>query len=126
MNRLWIGIGLLAALLAVGVAMLFVSRDFHETFTESLEQASRSAMAGNWQDAGQQAAKGKEKWERYQRFWAAFTDHEPVEDMENLFSQLEVYQARQLEVDFAAVCQNLVNLAAAMDESHSLSWWSLL
>ena len=126
MNRLWIGIGLLAILLAMGIGMLFVSRNFNEEFTESLEQASRYAMAGNWQAAGQQAAKGREKWESYHRFWAAFTDHEPVEQMQNLFSQLELYQTRQLEVDFAAVCENLVNLAEAIDESHGLRWWSLL
>lgn len=126
MNRLWIGVGLLAVLLVIGVTMLFVSRNFHEGFSNSLEQAGRSAMSGNWAAAEKQLAKGREKWEQHHRFWAASTDHEPVEQVQNLFSQLELFQTRRLEVEFASACRALVNLAEAIDESHSLRWWSIL
>ena len=126
MNRLWIGVGLLAVLLAASVGMLFVSRDFNKEFTHDLEQAGHSAMAGNWTAAEKQLAKSREKWQTYQRFWASSTDHEPVEQMQNLFSQLELFQARRLEVEFASACRALVNLAEAIDESHGLRWWSVL
>ncbi len=126
MNRLWIGIGLLAVLLAMGVGMLFVSQKFNEEFSESLEQAGQFAMSGNWTAAEKQLAESKEKWQNYQRFWSASTDHAPVEQMQNLFSQLELFQARRLDVEFASACRALVNLAEAIDESHSLRWWSIL
>ena len=118
MGRLWIGIGILVILLALGIAMLCISWNFYEDFSADLEQAGELALAGNWQGAGGKAEKSREKW--------ASTDHEPVEQMQNLFSQLEIYQKRQLEVDFAAVCRNLVHLAEAIDEAHSLRWWSVL
>ena len=126
MNRLWIGVGLLAVLLAMGVGMLLVSLNFNEEFSESLEQAGQFAMSGNWTAAEKQLAVGKEKWQTYRRFWASSTDHEPVEQVQNLFSQLELFQARRLEVEFASACRALVNLAEAIDESHSLRWWSIL
>ena len=126
MNRLWIGVGLLAVLLAMGVGMLLVSLNFNEGFSESLEQAGQFAMSGNWTAAEKQLAVGKEKWQIYRRFWASSTDHEPVEEVQNLFSQLELFQARRLEVEFASACRALVNLAEAIDESHSLRWWSVL
>lgn len=126
MGRLWIGIGILVILLAMGIGLLWGSGVFFEELSQDLEQAGELALAGNWQAAGEKAEKSREKWEAYRRFWASFTDHEPVEQMQDLFSQLEVYQRRQLEVDFAAVCRNLVHLAEAMDESHSLRWWSVL
>ena len=126
MNRLWIGVGLLVILLAMGVTMLFVSRNFYEDFSQSLEQAGLFAMSGNWTAAENQAARSRQKWERSQRFWAAFTDHAPVEQMENLFSQLELSQNRRLEVEFASACRALMKLAEAIDESHSLRWWSVL
>ena len=126
MNRLWIGVGLLAVLLAIGVSMLLISKNFNEEFSESLEQAGQSAMSGNWTAAEKQLAVSKEKWQSYRRFWASSTDHEPVEQVQNLFSQLELFQARRLEVEFAAACRALVNLAEAIDESHSLRWWSVL
>ena len=126
MKRLWIGVSLMVILLAVGITVLLISRNFHGEFTELLEQADACAAAGNWEAAGELAAKGREKWEAYRHFWSAFTDHEPVEQMQNLFSQLEIYQKRQLEVDFSGVCRNLVNVAEAIDESHGLKWWSVL
>lgn len=126
MGRLWIGIGILVILLAMGIGLLWGSGVFFEELTQELEQAGELALAGNWQAAGEKVEKSREKWEAYRRFWASFTDHEPVEQMQNLFSQLELYRARQLEVDFAAVCRNLVHVAEAIDESHSLRWWSVL
>lgn len=126
MLRLWIGIGILAVLLAMGIGLLWGSSVFFEELSEDLQQAGDFALAGNWQAAGEKVEKSREKWEAYRPFWASFTDHEPVEQMQNLFSQLELYRARQMEVDFAAVCRNLVHVAEAIDEAHGLRWWSVL
>ena len=126
MLRLWIGIGILAILLAMGVGLLWGSGVFFEELSQDLQQAGDFALAGNWQAAGEKVEKSREKWEAYRPFWASFTDHEPVEQMQNLFSQLELYRARQLEVEFAAVCRNLVHVAEAIDEAHGLRWWSVL
>ena len=126
MLRLWIGIGILAILLAMGIGLLWGSGVFFEELSQDLQQAGDFALAGNWQAAGEKVEKSREKWEAYRPFWASFTDHEPVEQMQNLFAQLELYRTRQLEVEFAAVCRNLVHVAEAIDESHSLKWWSVL
>ena len=126
MLRLWIGIGILAVLLAMGIGLLWGSSVFFEELSEDLQQAGDFALAGNWQAAGEKVEKSREKWEAYRPFWASFTDHEPVEQVQNLFSQLEVYRMRRLEVDFATVCRNLSHVAEAIDESHGLRWWSVL
>ena len=126
MLRLWIGIGILAVLLAMGIGLLWGSSVFFEELSQDLQQAGDFALAGNWQAAGEKVEKSREKWEAYRPFWASFTDHEPVEQMQNLFSQLELYRTRQLEVEFAAVCRNLVHVAEAIDEAHGLRWWSVL
>lgn len=126
MKRLWIGVGLLVILLAMGLSILFISLHFHRAFSQSLEQAGYAALRGDWAGAEKQAAQSKEQWERYQHFWAAFTDHEPMEQMQNLFSQLALSQDRRLAVEFASACLALVNLSEAIDESHGLHWWSVL
>ena len=126
MNRLWIGIGLLVILLAMGIGLLWGSTVFFEEFSREIEQAGELAMAGNWAQAEKKAAQSRADWERWCCFWSSFTDHEPMEQMQNLFSQLEVYRQRQLEVDFATVCRNLANVAEAVQESHGLKWWSVL
>lgn len=126
MNRLWIGIGILVVLFALAVGLLFGSRAFFEDFSDNLEQAGQLALAGNWVSAGEKAAKSRAQWEKYRHFWSAFTDHEPMEQMQELFLRLEIYRQKQLEVDFATVCGSLVQMAEAIDESHSLKWWSIL
>ena len=126
MNRLWIGVGILVVMLAMAIGLLWGSRVFFEELSQDLEQAGELALAGNWQAAGEKAAKSRAQWDKYQHLWSAFTDHEPMEQMQELFSWLEVYQQKQLEVDYATVCNSLVRLAEAIDESHSLKWWSVL
>ena len=126
MNRLWIGIGVLVLLLAMGVSLLAVSLNFHEDFSHDLKSAGHSAMAGNWADAEKQLAQGREKWQAYQQFWAASTDHEPVEQVQQLFSQLELFQNRRMDVEFASACFALVELSEVINEAHSLRWWSIL
>lgn len=126
MGRLWIGIGLLLALLAIGIGMLAAGSLFFREISENLEQAGDAALSGSWQIAAEKASLSQHKWETYRRFWSAFTDHEPVEEMQKLFAQLEIFRQRQMEVDFAAVCRDLSHLADAIEETHSLYWWSLL
>ena len=126
MNRLWIGVVIMVLLLGIGIGMLVGSQAFFEEFKDNLQEASGYALAQNWPAAMEKAQNSEESWNRYHRFWAAFTDHEPVEEVQNLFSQLKIYEMRRLEVDFAAICQHLSHLAEAIDESHNLKWWSIL
>lgn len=126
MSRLWIGIGILVILLAMGIGLLWGSWTFFEELSQEVEQAGELALAGNWAAAGEKASQSKARWEQWRKFWSSFTDHEPMEQMEALFSQLELYEKQKLEVDFAAVCRNLAHTAEAIDESHSLKWWSVL
>ena len=126
MGRLWIGVGILFVMLAMAIGLLWGSRMFFEEFADNLEQAEQLALSGDWVSAGEKAEKSRAQWEKYKHLWSAFTDHEPVEQMQELFFWLEVYQNKQLEVDYATVCSSLVQLAEAIDESHSLKWWSVL
>ena len=126
MKRLWIGVVLLAVMLVAGVAMLVVSRNFYGAFSAALEQAGECALAENWEEAGDKLRESRRLWEQYRRFWSASADHEPVEDVQSLFSQLEVYEKCRLGVDFAAVCRSIVHRAEAIDEAQGLKWWSIL
>ena len=126
MKRLWIGVVLLAVMLATGVGMLLVSRDFYGKFSDSLDQAGAYALEENWVAAEEQFRESQRLWERYRRFWAASADHEPVEEVQRLFSQLEVYEKCRQATEFAVICRSIVYRAEAIDEAQSLKWWSVL
>lgn len=126
MNKLWIGIGLLMFLLVGGIGLLWGSSVFFGNFSESVEEAGALALAGDWSGAAREMETTQEKWEIYRHFWASFTDHAPVEQMQALFSQLELYKERQLEVEFASACRALSHVVQAIEETHGLRWWSVL
>lgn len=126
MKRLWIGVVLLVLLLAGSLFLLDFSSRFYKDFSVSIEQAGSFALAGDWTNALEHARLCQKKWEKKQHFLAAFTDHEPIEQLDTLFSQLEIYGKDRLPVEFACVCRQLYHLVEAIDESHSLKWWTIL
>lgn len=126
MRRLWLGIGLLLSLLAIGLGFLFFSEGFFREFSANLEEASRLALAEDWVAATEKAEKSREMWIQYHRFFSASTDHEPIEEIQELFALLEIYAREHMAAEFSCVCQSLSNLAEAINESHNLRWWSIL
>lgn len=126
MKRLWIGVILLGVMLAGSIGMLLFSHSFYGEFSETLESAADAALSGHWADAEKYSRQAQTQWDRCHRFFASFTDHEPVEEIKLLLSRLELYQNARLAVDFADICRTVSHLCEAIDESHSLNWWAVL
>ncbi len=126
MKRLYIGIGLLLFFLMAGILLTFCFCRIHAPLAETLEEASREALNGDWENAISLAESARERWETYRNFTAAVADHEPLEEMDTLFSLLEIYKKLRLNVEFADLCTRLSQMAAAMEESQAFTWWTLL
>jgi hypothetical protein len=121
MKRTWFGLFLLAVLLASGI---FVTAGMYRICTpicRQLEQAARTT-----ENAQELCTAAHSRWQQYHDLTASITDHEPMEEVEQLLSRLRLFQKARLGVDFADTCQLLQQLCKAIDESHSLHWWSLL
>ncbi len=126
MKRLYIGIGILIFLLAGGIGLSAGISAVHTELSEKLEGACIAVQKEDWDTAVTLADTAKTQWETYRHFVASFVDHEPLEQMDSLFSELEIYRNQQLPTDYAAVCTHLSHLAQAIGESHALKWWNLL
>lgn len=126
MKRLYIGIAILLFFLISGLFLTCSFGRIHAPLAQTLENASQAAIAGNWENAVCLADSAKTRWETYRNFTAAVADHEPLEEMDTLFSQLEIYEKLRLNVEFAGICTRLSQMAAAMEESQKLTWWTLL
>lgn len=126
MKRFRIGILFLIVLLLGSLAMACSSRSICVPLARTMTDAATAAQEGNWDQALEKARQCQTQWEKHRHFLAAFTDHEPVEQIESLFSQLDLYGENRLAVDFSATCRQLRHWAQAIDESHGLKWWSLL
>ena len=125
MTRLWIGVGLLLALLLGGVALWLGLVPFHEDLAENLDTAAKLAMEGNWEQAQKTALAARDRWLDYQDGIAAVTDHEPMEQMQALFRELCLLEASQA-TEFACVRVHLAEFSRAIGETQSLKWWGIL
>lgn len=126
MKRFWIGVIFLAVLLAGSILLLAFSSSFYQDFSKALEAASALALNGDWSSATKSSENAQKKWNKSQYFLAAFTDHEPIAQVDQLFAQLALYGEKRMSVEFAVTCQQLRHCAEAINEAHSLKWWTVL
>ena len=126
MKRMWIGIGLLAGILIAGIWLWVSLGSLHGRLSDDLTQAAELARQENWQEATAVVGDARARWEKHRYTTAAFTEHAPLEQMDTLFAELEIYAKEQLSTEYAVVCIQLSRLAEAVEESLSLKWWSLL
>ncbi len=126
MKRLWIGLILIALLLAGGYFIRTALLNIHASISDELEQAATAALQEDWPTALRLARYASGRWQQYHRFTAAFSDHSPMDEMDRLFSQLAAFAQQRENPHFSATCKELSVLARAFAESHRLSWWNLL
>ena len=126
MRRQWIGVGLLLAVLILGIVLTTAFDRIHRPLADKLEAASQAALAEDWTQAERLIGEARGQWQRHRDFAAAVADHEPLEEMESWFAQLEVLAQLREADEFAAGCAHLAMLARAMADSQAITWWSLL
>lgn len=126
MKRCWFGFGLLLAMLIGGALVTRVMTQSHEALSSRLEQAAAAAAAENWDGAEEHFLGARKAWEENWLFSAAFADHEPMEEIDGLFAQGEVYLHARNPEGLAAICAQLSKDTNAIGEAHALNWWNLL
>lgn len=125
MKRGWIGSGLLAVLLIISLLVTWCMDRFHQPVAEELERAADYALAEDWENADALVRRARADWDKHWSFSAAFADHEPMEDIDALFAQTEVYRKIRDEAAFAAACAELARQVEAMGEAHGITWRNL-
>lgn len=126
MKRLIIGICVLSCLLALGITVSAVFHIAHTPTAYLLQDASQAALDGNWEDALQCSQAAQARWKRFHHLTACFADHSPMDEIDSLFAQLELYSQEQNRADFPARCAALSQLTKAIADSHSFRWWTFL
>lgn len=126
MKRFWIGTALLIAILAGGGwTSRYMSRT-HTPCAMDLEHAAQCAMKGDWEGAAVLADRAQQFWQHSWHMCAMMSDHDPMDEIDALFSQLEIYRLRGETSAFSASCRYLAQRLMDMGESFRLTWWNLL
>ena len=53
-------------------------------------------------------------------------DHAPMDEIDSLFAQMEVYAQARDSLHFGSYCARLAELITAVSDAHQLNWWNFL
>ena len=126
MKRCRFGVALLVLLLAAGISVTCLMRKFHIPIAQDLEQAAVYAENAQWEQTRQYTASARSRWEQHRKFSAAFADHEPMEEIDRLFAELEIWLQAEDTEHCASICAQLSQAAQAIKDAHAFVWWNLL
>ena len=126
MARGWIGVGILLVFLVLG---FWISAEMDQTHlpTEALlKQAAEKTLQGDFQQGVALGMEAKNRWEQQWDYTATVADHSPLDDVDALFGEMEIYAQTGEEPHFAACCQELARRVQAVASAHRFSWWNIL
>lgn len=121
MKRIWFGAALLGALLVLGIFSAALMEETHLTQASQLERAAELAASGNWQGAESAFSEAKTIWEKRSAIISGLSDHEPMDQIEGCFAQLEVFLGTRDPVSFCGSCRYLAKQLEALGKSHSFN-----
>ena len=125
MKKLWVGVVILVLLLGMGIGSAMLMQHIHSDLATRLEQAADQSVT-DWEQAKALAESAKASWEQHRHWIAALMDHEPLEEITNLFDQLSLCQHYGDRKEFSSVCLRIAGICSVLEESHSPYWWNLL
>ena len=126
MKRIYAGIVILALLLGAALLFAHLMERIYTPLENTLLEAADAALLEDWRTAEELCRRARDRWERYKRVTAILADHSPMDDIDGLFGELEIYLQQQEMPHFAATCHHLARLSQAMGENHALNWWNFL
>lgn len=126
MIRGWIGAGILVVFLIMGLVTAAAMDNAHLLTCELLEQAAEKTVDGDFENAVALGMQAKDRWQRQWNNTAVAADHSPMDDVDALFCEMEIYAKTGEEPHFAACCKELAQRLTAVAGAHRFSWWNVL
>ncbi len=125
-KHFWLGIGILVLFFVLGLGTTWAMDAMHIPAEQELAQAARLALDGNMAEAEALAQQAKLRWEKWWDITASVADHSPMDEVDQLFAEMEVYAVAREEQHFAACCAQLSRLVSSMADAHRPAWWNFM
>ena len=126
MKRFWLGMGLLGLLLGLSLLSAWGMDTLCSPIGQKLNAAAQAAQEANWEQALQQSAAARQRWEGQRKAIASFTLHDPLEEVDALFEALDIFSQQKDAIHFSEYCAQIASLTEAIAEAQSLGWWNIL
>ena len=126
MTRGWFGFGILVVFLVIGFITAQVMDNVHLPTEKLLQQAAEKTLRGDFEGAIALGKEAKDRWDSHWNGTATVADHSPMDEVDSLFAEMEVYAQAEEKPHFAAVCKELSQRIQAFADAHRFSWWNIL
>ncbi len=125
-KRFWLCVALLGIFLAGGLFLAWKMTALHADAAQELDRAADMALAGNFDGGCEKAFRAYDIWLDARKFTASVADHSPMDDVEQLFAEMEIYAKAEEKPHFAACCRQLGVMLRSMYDAHRPTWWNFL
>ena len=126
MKRIWFGVVLLILMLVLGLISSTFMKETWLKQSENLNRAAILASDGDWVNARNLLAEAQAEWEEKQLLLAVLCQHEPIEQIDGLFAQLEVFSESRKGASFESTCVYLARQLESLGRSHSFNFSNFL
>lgn len=126
MKRFIIGLVVLSSLLIIGLLVARSTEKMYAPVVSLLEEAADTALNGDFAVAKSRSEEAKRLWDQCKKMTATVADHTPMEEIDHLFTEAEIYGKTQEIPHFAACCAQLAAMVRDMGDAHALNMWNLL
>lgn len=126
MARGWFGLAILIVFLILGFVTSGIMDNAHLPTEKLLVQAADKTLKGDFEEAVALGQQAKARWDKHWNGTATVADHSPMDDVDALFAEMEIYAEAKEKPHFAAVCRELCKRIQAVTEAHHFSWWNIL
>ncbi len=126
MVRGWFGVAILIVFLLLGFVTAGVMDNAHLPTDALLAQAAEKTLNGDFEEAVTLGMEAKNRWEKHWNGTATVADQSPMDDVDALFAEMEIYAKTEEKPHFAACCEELSQRIRAVAGAHRFSWWNIL
>lgn len=126
MARGWLGAAILVVFLILGIVIAGAMDKTHLSTGELLTQAAEMTLNGEFEEAVDLGMEAKTQWKKRWNATATVADHSPMDEVDALFAEMEIYARTGEEPHFAACCKELAQRVQSVADAHRFSWWNLL
>ena len=121
----WSGALILLLLLGLTLGISWGMDAIHSPIQQDLMLAEKAALDGDVAQAQQLGQQAKQRWDSFRKAVAVVADHTPMDEIDQLFGQMQAYARAQEDTELAACCAQLSRLVESMANAHILTWWNL-
>lgn len=126
MKRFWLGLGILAALLILGLWVEHSGEKLHKPVVDALKKAQSAAAAEDWEQTDKLIKQAQDHWHSAMDIRAAVCDHDYLEEINTGLAALKVWRDAKDPAATAALCAELINRIEALEEAQRLSLRNVL